>query len=448
MITFPPLFFEVTFGICGLSFLFCCSLYFWRHDKFPIRHRLPEIVAVELTCLGVSIGLFCFENVLPTSCKTAAIIFSVNAHITIITMFYRVGWLFIKEVSTKLLVAEGGNKGPQNLNLVNRCTYAMLKFEWKFVSRKTCLILHASPLLILAALDLWKLISLPTNDYSPADPRCSMMLFQMNEIKLSSLVYDLPHFMMVAGTLYSMDDNFKIAFEIRVIFVWVVVFLIQAEVLVFLGEVQVLKFLSTTVFLVFVMALTVYPIFLSFQQEKAQKNEKSLHATVQDEFIQALKNPNMRNLFYKFLASEFSLENLLFYEACIALERSVESNTPYEAVLKQVIYIRDQYISKNATASVNLSFKVRQDAMSGLENLEQKSADHLPDLLEILAPAKKEILILMLRDSFLRFRTTPQYNQEKNAPSMEMSDLTKMSSILRLLSTGIDAPLLNKNLNQ
>jgi hypothetical protein len=215
----------------------------------------------------------------------------------------------------------------------------------------------------------------------------------------------------------------------------------------------------------FIQAL--FPVFLSLRQQNAEKNYRENQAAFQGskseklledremssisfrneadhvgQMKSVIENGEGRLLFMRFLEKEFSAENLLFYEAVVQYEKELHSQDP-ELVSKaresaQMIF--DTYVSTSSSLCVNISAITRKKITKVLGKRRQKTAlAQVQESLkkskllngssqgaflelnvssatiqmdpEVFGEAKSEIVQLMVRDSFFRFRMTPEFNR-------------------------------------
>lgn len=110
-------------------------------------------------------------------------------------------------------------------------------------------------------------------------------------------------------------------------------------------------------------------------------------------FIQLVKSDVGRAVFSTFLQSEFSEENLKFWEACEEYKRSPQSQLQSRA--KQIY---QQFIEADAPNEVNLDAATREQTKQNLEEACPTCFDE----------AQRMIHILMEKDSYRRFLGSAQ----------------------------------------
>jgi hypothetical protein len=125
-----------------------------------------------------------------------------------------------------------------------------------------------------------------------------------------------------------------------------------------------------------------------------------------EEFLQMLNIEPEREEFKLFLIVEFSVENLLFWEAVHFL-KEIES---FEAKRNKALQTVEDFCSDKSKHEVNLSFSQSSSLKISAEKLFRASADieaqrfALNELLEHLQTAKEDIESLMFENSYRRFK--------------------------------------------
>uniref|UniRef100_UPI00358F1294 regulator of G-protein signaling 17-like n=2 Tax=Myxine glutinosa TaxID=7769 RepID=UPI00358F1294 len=114
-------------------------------------------------------------------------------------------------------------------------------------------------------------------------------------------------------------------------------------------------------------------------------------------FDRMIFSPTGRALFQRYLRSEFSEENLLFWLACEELQGESEPSTVQEKA--RLIY--EDFISILSPREVSLDSRVRESIHAAMAN----PSAHM------YHEAQLQIYTLMHRDSFPRFLASPMYRQ-------------------------------------
>ena len=109
-----------------------------------------------------------------------------------------------------------------------------------------------------------------------------------------------------------------------------------------------------------------------------------------------LRNPKLRSIFRQFLESEFSDENLEFYEAIEKIsEQHHNCQLNGEDLLCECQKIIDTFVVANSPREVNIDAITRNNLLSKMGSKEIN--------VEVLTSAQAKIYNLMARDSFSRF---------------------------------------------
>eukprot|EP00475_Leptophrys_vorax_P020334 TRINITY_DN27802_c0_g1_i1.p1 TRINITY_DN27802_c0_g1~~TRINITY_DN27802_c0_g1_i1.p1 ORF type:complete len:551 (+),score=114.19 TRINITY_DN27802_c0_g1_i1:24-1655(+) len=162
------------------------------------------------------------------------------------------------------------------------------------------------------------------------------------------------------------------------------------------------------------------------------------------EFENWLESPEGRGRFLEFLQKEFSVENLLFWEASKAfylkfsrLEATNQRDMVADAEAQQeATVIRDTFILSSASSSINISSGIRSEILQTFPVRRRKrriGTVHIPS--DLFQKANKEIFELMFRDSYTRYKM--MYHDDECAEMMQTLNrtqepdlLTKMRSLL------------------
>jgi hypothetical protein len=155
-------------------------------------------------------------------------------------------------------------------------------------------------------------------------------------------------------------------------------------------------------------------------------------------FFQLLTNPEFEEEFRNHLASEFSLENLIFlaqvrslYETCVVLLRS---NDPQASSVEQLIQngeeIGEVFLKANAPSALNVAYQLREKSLAKMERVSRdyKSGPDLRqiilDVSQVYQDAAVEVFHMLQNDSFRRFKTSEAYNkfQQKQMAVMVVAD--------------------------
>eukprot|EP00475_Leptophrys_vorax_P036891 TRINITY_DN6297_c0_g2_i1.p1 TRINITY_DN6297_c0_g2~~TRINITY_DN6297_c0_g2_i1.p1 ORF type:complete len:192 (+),score=45.56 TRINITY_DN6297_c0_g2_i1:3-578(+) len=140
---------------------------------------------------------------------------------------------------------------------------------------------------------------------------------------------------------------------------------------------------------------------LSEMSSTVRQTNNSSTQSRQEELLLVIADKKLRELFLHFLESEFSVENLLFIEACTAFENA--SGSSHTAAKELAISIRGNFLELNSPSCVNLSSSVRADLDLKFTILSTNCDARL------FQEAKEEVLKMLAVDSFSRFRQTKDF---------------------------------------
>ena len=117
-----------------------------------------------------------------------------------------------------------------------------------------------------------------------------------------------------------------------------------------------------------------------------------------------LENPVGKDLFRQHLVSEFSVENLNFYEAAMAYKQLFLAENKSRGISKYNVArnLYNRFFSGNHGNDVNVSWDVKRDLK------QQLKATRLVEE-GLFDTALQQVFDLMQNDSFSRFRNTEEY---------------------------------------
>ncbi|XP_033635583.1 regulator of G-protein signaling 7-like isoform X3 [Asterias rubens] len=131
-------------------------------------------------------------------------------------------------------------------------------------------------------------------------------------------------------------------------------------------------------------------------------------------FDDLLKDPLGRDQFARFLAKEFSQENLRFWIACQELKATAISKVPAKA---QEIY--NEFLSESSHSPINVDSKVREVTRKNMKGAGRYTFDSAQD----------HIYTLMRSDSYPRFLKSDQYKELLNPKKKTKSLIPKLPSL-------------------
>eukprot|EP00475_Leptophrys_vorax_P038803 TRINITY_DN6918_c0_g2_i1.p1 TRINITY_DN6918_c0_g2~~TRINITY_DN6918_c0_g2_i1.p1 ORF type:complete len:494 (-),score=117.72 TRINITY_DN6918_c0_g2_i1:242-1723(-) len=146
-------------------------------------------------------------------------------------------------------------------------------------------------------------------------------------------------------------------------------------------------------------------------------------------------------LFHRFLSCEFALENLLFWDSIELLKkRSAES--PRAEWIKSSEEVLTKFIEPSGVLCVNISAHTRKEILESFERSSNypENQDYASQFLRWMVKAQNEVCQVMLMDTFLRFRQSPEFADLKliNFDSSQFTDeVTPKSSASEFVFTNL-----------
>jgi len=190
---------------------------------------------------------------------------------------------------------------------------------------------------------------------------------------------------------------------------------------IFNSAIQFEYILSVGVVLIFTISYT-WPTILAIRENK--RRQFYLDGTYLDEddekitahnFSSFLQKPVAKELFKKYLMSEFSVENILFYEE-VDVFKGIADTSLIPQKAKDIIAT---YILEDAERQVNISDKLKKEIDSRIA-----SSAYTSDMFD---NAQEGIIELMYLNSFYRFTQTGPYKSymaQKNVERKVILSLT------------------------
>jgi len=149
---------------------------------------------------------------------------------------------------------------------------------------------------------------------------------------------------------------------------------------------------------------TVWPYYLS-RKEMQNLNSKS-KSSLMPLLLEILDTPEGFEAFLRYLETEFSSENLLFWKQVERIKNLNDQNNDWK---ESVLAVYHQFLRENAPCAVNLPFYIRTKVDEAMELFHEENEAELSfsELVLPLEEAQKNIYDLMNQDSFPRFQQTP-----------------------------------------
>jgi hypothetical protein len=443
--------------ITAPSYAFSIPLFFWKRDKFPIAQRAPILVTIELIFVALN-GLVVLwqgavedPNAFIKNCRNYSVLEAFVEDWSYLLLLVRVGWLFFKDFTTKLLVAERNSRKTNFKQKYKSRVYRILSAQVLKLGFRWSLMIYVFPVIIFVIFDYTETLKLAPAGVNTTDPACAGELERTVFIEAAILLYFGLLGAIAVYSLRKLKDNFNLFREFRFL-----AFPILAQFCIFLGEIvanQPLLHLIKAAIVTssFVCIQTIYPIKLSYDhnhQKQAEANTKEnnktvTHSEIMSDLNHFLADPVLRTALQKFLESEFSVENLMFILTVDEIDKAIQSEKyPEDELLSMLTYLRDTFLLTAAPGAINVSGKVRTDAIicTTDENLEKGDRRILGDTLQRV---RIEVFAMLAKDSFRRFRNTKEYLDVKSEVSSRKkvnNELTRSRSSLSDLfkETGLD----------
>mmetsp|Transcript_11744 Transcript_11744/g.21795 ORF Transcript_11744/g.21795 Transcript_11744/m.21795 type:complete len:514 (-) Transcript_11744:97-1638(-) len=143
---------------------------------------------------------------------------------------------------------------------------------------------------------------------------------------------------------------------------------------------------------------TLYPIYLTYKFDKESKSTVMSEALENLTLIDWLNNQEGERLFATYLATEFSIENLVFYQQC-NLFKELRDSLSVEDCHEFATEIIQNFIDQSSIMMVNISSASRGDVLRAHSQLDPEEKPPA-DLFDV---QQREIYQLMNTDSFPRF---------------------------------------------
>jgi hypothetical protein len=450
-------------------FYFCCvyfpvtsMLFFVNRKNFPITQRLPHWVTIEVIFIFgevlVNLHAIAFpDNTL--NCSLWNVLGTVFANIPTAIVSFRITYLINKSVITKLIVgnqhlyAAGSGlrtkEGESAVKLMKTLPFEIIerlviKLLTKFGPTWGSA-LQVSPAILLQIIDAiirfttWA--SLPQYGVLPVtSDSCLDDFISPTKSKMGAIVYGYLGLLSLFGgaAVFRMKDAMSIHIELKALFV--VIGGIVASSLIFnisdgawIDTLYLFCLLSSIVSGALVFVQTTFPLIICYMKMYRFSGERVLYRSVSDQkssippsspsaanapkkgqtlqvaidsMMRIIHFPETRDAFMKFLESEVAVENLLFLEACERFERSIEQGKSDKELIQSMM---ENFIVATAPSCVNLPYQTRDLIVLKFDEM-MKNVDSPIDP-ELFKVAKKNIINLLVTDSFRRFQLSPEFTE-------------------------------------
>jgi hypothetical protein len=448
-----------------LYFIASISLYNRKRQTFPVKQRLPYFVMVE-SCLISFLGIYVLlmfassENSIFRNCTMFSFVVSPLAAISVSMMAFRVSWIVLTDLFTKILVQDERitTTQRQGVPISHTAGNPITKFILFLLSQARRIGLSKLQISLLVvipgcALDLIYLFYTYKFGYladvQVTSQKCQEIIGSGGYLAVMFFLYFVLVGSVIVVPLLKLNDNFSMGKEIRALVVLGVVMSIMANTTssyaiynALIIQTRAWNFVVGVVTVPLVIAVQLlFPVYLSIQHESNQKRREDATAhdnnprTIQSdmqEMMKLISTESGRALFLAFLELEFSVENLFFIEACKCFKKSYSQRALSDNV-QEALLIRNMFIHPSSPHCVNISYKTRQQVLTLLqpfekENRESKvkesvvstdsqssavllldrmlSVDLVPEVFDL---ASEEVMNVLTKDTFIRFKYSPSY---------------------------------------
>jgi hypothetical protein len=358
-------------------------------------------------------------------------------HIPLAILCTRMAMLIIKDFYTKMMIGNQeaflGGTESQHRDISLKGSYSLKFVEDILIWLISKLGILRTALLVLTPVYINQVIDVSLSfshihDMAGIlykDRACFELIYQkISFVKTAVFVYLGIVLSFVIVPVIRLKDNLFIGLELRLLLIGciavVVLFTTQFDFETFtkVGTQTptwfILMAFVVIPFIVFVQ--TTLPVIHAIVHERTMKRspnssilnsghtaQKRSLQTLEEELNSIRRSLQGRNMFIQFLEAEFSVENLLFVEACEKFEHVTQSSPEQGKALS--VLIQETYILTTSPSSVNIPHSIRQATITKLQTLEG-DVSLAPELFQA---AKDCVQKMIIYDSFSRFRLTKEY---------------------------------------
>jgi hypothetical protein len=439
-------------------YLVCLVWYYIRGDHFPIKQLAPvNLVIVLHVVVGTSGTVIVLSDAFPSDpvlsgCTSLMYSLSFFLYCLLILITYGVVWVCRRDALIKLRLQNqqqwfGFTLVDVEMSTAKLTTYLPLFLEDMLLKMFERIGEHRlfacfSGFFMLCAIGDCALISTYVERMAGVqvhDVECYPLIRIGIAYKIILLVVVTCVSILIWGILLHLKDNFGIrglAFRVSLFLGAAVIFIAlnlvpnAAQVLLF--DTRAWGFCIGLIFIpgIFI-SFGYYYIWQTYRNERevepSQPLDNSLSPnavpTVRVQLGVVLSDSNGKKLLQNFMTSEYSLENLMFVEACSAFEQAVQSPSSDKDLGNIATSIMDNFIKDSGQFTVNISFKKRKELTDNFEDvLEKLNVEKKEDISKFFDAAKEEVLVMIAKDTFTRFKLTKEY--------LDWADLGQTTSTL------------------
>jgi hypothetical protein len=465
--------------IVGTSLLVILDLFIFvsvyayvsRIDQFPISKRLPLVVLVELfgaliiSNTAILSGSFGATNAILGNCRANTITLSLGGNLVFISVTARFGWFIMKDFVTQHLIRlRDEDLSRRDTNCLSKLVNIVLK---TLLSRMNIFQTVSIFLLPYVLNCFFQVVSIsmsagPLNSNLYTSNCVAILKKDPSAASgILGLAYLMATAVVISTSLLSIQDSMNMGTELKAMIVNGILTLASSSIwfLPLSLETRILTYgimINGIEIPAFVVINVWYPVWLTFSTK--QKLEETNTATgfftpllnisledlnLSNQLEIMIADPETRKDYLVFLEAEFAVENLYFYEECLHYEREVDMFLETNLLIQRVQVIHDVFISPSAPTSVNISSQVRNELVEFLKRSKEYSEGIPPR--DLFFKAKKEILHVMSRDTFLRFKQTAPY---KRFAEISRTELSKLASTLSFSPSGKHKSISERQLNE
>lgn len=407
MITMESVFFILYFMYAIIQPIIIL-LFYMRKEKFPIICRDPKWVITSGCLVWISIHSQLFYNKHP--CIYDIITGVIGIQLAIFCYVIR-AWFLLFRFNISREVSEYNNNGNIGFYIRNRW---LMKFPFLLIPIIT----------LVVCLTFIIMISILNSSYSNEilKPVCSKLIIDsVDNMNIIMLTIQMLIIIIISCAIKS---DSKVCETIKNEFLYLgwysVIYLgTYLPIRNLMNETQLYEHIIKFSFVVMHMIFAfIYPLLLSFIKTNLYEDNII-------DLSSFLKVKNNFDIFMKFLRTEFSSENLLFWKSVNMFESYSKNDTfslgiinntgeykveSRKTIDKNVIFtfIMEKYIISNSYLQINISDKNRQFLENNFKMLQSGEIQNID--LNIFKDVKHEVYKLMENDSFPRFITSRIYN--------------------------------------
>jgi hypothetical protein len=514
----PLVIFQFGLVLSLVYYAICLVLYYLRRDTFPIKQQSPKFSLSGLFCSSAIGTVVVVSDAFPydtrlSGCKTvmqALISFVYAVQIIIVSVMFWIGRrYFMVNISLRNQQAIFGFKLLEQEESVGSCGGKILmKVEDFFLYTMTKLKPNTLHLCICAIFVTFGIADFALLRYYAAQLpdgvlvhtiECYPLVFVTTAVKFVSFLVSSSVMLLMFGAIVNLNDNLGLGNAVRILLgnmsgvvVLLAGILYKPAAIELMINTKLYGFFLGLIFMPAAYAIRgYYYIWLSYKHEKRRKMRKVQRASMElksqsidrssserigssvaspsihenERILQEiLLDPAGKKLLQNFMQKEFSVENLMFIEACSAYEACFQPPEDGSGAPRLAMAMVENFVRDSGAFSVNIPYNMRNDildkvgihripskgksvamevkvqAVQVVQGIAQISAHQevqeekqSPFNPELFAQAKKEIKHLILKDTFSRFKMSEEYTKWAEA-KVARNSRTSLLQLMRHVS--------------